>query len=66
MKTLGFNVYFNVYEVLETEELDLLTTDGLFDYQQLGMYSVSGVDCYVVVLPRHRFRGNKNKNLNNQ
>lgn len=36
MKTLGFNVYFNVYEVLETEELDLITIDGLFDYQQLG------------------------------
>lgn len=66
MKTLGFNVYFNVYEVLETEELDLITTDGLFDYQQLGMYSVSGLDCYVVVLPHHIFRGNKNKNLNNQ
>lgn len=33
METLDFNVHFNAYEVLETEELDLIRIDELFDYQ---------------------------------
>lgn len=32
METLGFIVHFNAYEVLETEELDLIRIDELFDY----------------------------------
>lgn len=29
METLAFNIHFNAYEILETEELDLITTDVL-------------------------------------
>ena len=31
MQTLSFNGYINAYEVLETKELALIKTDGLFD-----------------------------------
>ena len=62
METLSFNGHINAYEVLETKELDLIKTDGLFDYQPLGMYSVSSADCYLVVLRYHIFRGNKKLN----
>ena len=55
LRTLGFNVHFNAYEVMETEELDLVTVDNLYDYQPLGMYSVSAVDCYLVLLRHHIF-----------
>ena len=36
METLGFNAHFNAYEVLETEEPDLIRIDELFDYRHWG------------------------------
>lgn len=54
LETVCFNIHYNCYEVVFTEDFHVLRIDELLDSKQLGLYKVKNLsDCWLVPLKHY-------------